>query len=176
VTALDFPSLWERAIPWSRYFDPGMQQYSLWGGVYRHARPPDWAIAAGRELAPLRLLVLTEDWCGDASNTVPVMQRWVEALPGSELRALPRDQFPAVMDRYLTDGARSIPIAIGLDSAFREIGHWGPRPAELQAWVMANMATTPKDQRYARIRRWYARDKGETTLRELVQALRPTAA
>ena len=99
-----------------------------------------------------------------------MVARLAEAVPGLAMRILPRDLYPAVMDQYLTNGSRSIPIVIGLDSDFRELGHWGPRPSELQAWVMANKAME-KAARYAEIRRWYARDKGVTTFRELFTAV-----
>jgi hypothetical protein len=71
------------------------------------------------------------------------------------------------MDRYLTDGSRSIPIAILLDHGFQS---WaaGARPAPLQAWVMANRKTIPRDGIIRGERRWYAMDKGETTLREIL--------
>ena len=88
-----------------------------------------------------------------------------------EMRILRRDEHPAVMDRYLSGAARAIPIVIVLDAQFREVGHWGSRPAELQAWVMEARRTTPKDQLYPQIRRWYARDKGISTLREILALL-----
>jgi hypothetical protein len=74
------------------------------------------------------------------------------------------------MDRYLTNGSRSIPIVIALDAGFNELGHWGPRPRELQQWVMANRATMPKPERYRQVRRWYAEDRGQSTIRELMQS------
>src|SRR5437016_13649778 len=87
------------------------------------------------------------------------------------MRILRRDEHPAVMDRYLTGTARAIPIVIVLDGQFREVGHWGSRPAQLQAWVMEARRTTPKEQLYPQIRRWYAKDKGESTLREILALL-----
>ena len=69
---------------------------------------------------------------------MPVLAKLAATVPGLELRVILRDQHPEVMDRYLTNGSRSIPIVIALDEQFRELGHWGPRPRELQAWVMAN--------------------------------------
>jgi Thioredoxin len=81
-----------------------------------------------------------------------------------------RDTNPEVMDQYLTNGSRSIPIVIALDESFREVGHWGPRPTELQAWVMANRDTVPKSELYPQMRKWYARDRGETTLKEVLEA------
>lgn len=167
----EFQALWEEALPWSAFFNQSMEQWNLWDGVYRHVKIPDWAIAAAARPGGLHLLVITEDWCGDAANTVPVLVRLAEKVPGVDLRILPRDQYPGIMSRYLTQGSSSIPIVIGLDREFRELGHWGPRPGELQAWIMANRAAVPKDRRYAEARRWYAKDKGESTLREVLAAL-----
>jgi len=40
----------------------------------------------------------------------------------------------------------------------------------LQEWVMEERKKgTPKDQLYPEVRRWYARDAGETTLREVLE-------
>ena len=81
--------------------------------------------------------------------------------PGPRPRAagILRDANPEVMDQYLTNGSRSIPIVIALDEDFQEMGHWGPRPTELQAWVMANRGTMPKAELYPQVRKWYARDR-----------------
>jgi nicotinamidase-related amidase len=117
------------------------------------------------------LLVLAEDWCGDASNTVPYVAKLGEQARCLEMRVLRRDEHAEVMDRYLTGTSRAIPIVIVLDEDWHEIGHWGSRPRELQAWVMEARRTTPKEQLYPQIRRWYARDKGETTLREILALL-----
>ena len=86
------------------------------------------------------------------------------------LRVLRRDEHPELMDRYLTNGSRSIPIVIVLDENLCELGHWGPRPAELQAWVLENRPRVPKAELYPQVRKWYARDRGETTLREILAA------
>jgi hypothetical protein len=101
---------------------------------------------------------------------VPIVAKLTDMSPGLELRIVQRDENPELMDQYLTNGARSIPIVIALDENFQEIGHWGPRPTQLQSWVMANRATTPKAELYPQVRKWYARDRGETTLREVLAA------
>ena len=170
---LDFKTLWNQALPFHDYLAASTKHKGLWEGIYRLARIPEWALAVVPEGEKRRLLVLAEDWCGDASNTVPVMARWTELAAGMDLRVLRRDEHPAVMDQYLTDGSRSIPIAIVLDQDFREIGHWGPRPAELQAFVMENLGKVPKAELYPQTRRWYARDHGETTLRGILAVMRP---
>jgi hypothetical protein len=123
-----------------------------------------------------KLLVIAEDWCGDASNTVPIVARLADQTPGLELRVIMRDKYPAVMNQYLTNGSRSIPIVIALDESFQEVGHWGPRPTELQSWVMTNRSTLPKAELYPKVRQWYARDRGETTIREVLAAAGLSAA
>ncbi len=164
----DFKKLWEEALPFSQFLTEAVDQQALWEGVYRTNRLPAWAEAICGSAPPLKLLTIAEDWCGDAANTVPIVERFAEAVPCVEHRIIKRDEYPDVMDRYLTNGSRSIPIVIVLDEDFQELGHWGPRPTELQAWVMENKATLPPEERYPKIRRWYAKDRGETTLREVL--------
>ena len=168
---LDFRKLWESGLAFEAFVASCKAEHcGLWQGVYNLARVPAWAREAVPAGSRRKLLVIAEDWCGDASNTVPIMAKFAGSVPGLELRVIQRDANPDVMDRYLTNGSRSIPIVIALDEEFQEIGHWGPRPTELQAWVIANRATMPKTELYLQVRKWYARDRGETTLREVLEA------
>jgi hypothetical protein len=165
---LDFRALWAGALTFEEFVRASTKHCGLWQGIYQIARIPDWATAAIPAGVRRKLLVIAEDWCGDASNTVPILAKLVDAVPAWELRVVLRDQNPEVMNRYLTNGSRSIPIVIVLDQEFAELGHWGPRPSVLQAWVMANLGTLPKAELYPQARKWYARDRGESTLREVL--------
>jgi len=165
---IDFAKVWERALTFDQFVALARPQHRpLWEGIYRNAKAPEWAAMAvdGRTL---NLLAITEDWCIDTSSTVPFIARVAETVPGVHLRLILRDANPEIMDRYLTNGARSIPVVIVLDSNFREVGHWGPRPSELQAWVLANKGKIPTAEQVKEERRWYARDTGETTIREVL--------
>ena len=166
----DFRELWDLALPYDRFVAESEHHRGLWEGIYKIMRVPEWAYHAVPPGTRRRLLVIAEDWCGDASSTIPIVARFADAVPGVELRLLRRDEHPELMDRYLTNGARSIPVVVALDDGFRELGHWGPRPAELQAWVLENRPRVPKAELYPQVRRWYARDRGETTLREVLAA------
>jgi hypothetical protein len=167
---LDFRTLWEQALTFEAFLAVSTKHKGLWEGIYGITRLPPWATVPLAEGAHRKLLVIAEDWCGDASSTVPILAKLAATVPGYELRIILRDQHPAVMDQYLTNGSRSIPIVIVLDEEFRELGHWGPRPHELQAWVMANRPLVPKAELYPQVRQWYARDRGESTLREVMEA------
>jgi hypothetical protein len=175
---LDFRKLWDKGVTFEAFVASCKAEHcGLWQGIYNLARVPEWALGAVPPGTERKLLVIAEDWCGDASNTVPIIARLAERVPGLELRIIERDANPEVMDQYLTNGSRSIPIVIALDQSFNEVGHWGPRPTELQAWVMANRSVLPKPELYPKVRQWYARDRGETTIREVLEAAGfPTAS
>ncbi len=172
VSGLDFRSVWTEALSYQQFVEESKKNRGLWEGVYRTARIPEWAFGLACERGKTaRLLVIVEDWCGDASNTVPVLARLGDEAECLEMRVIRRDEHPEIMDRYLTDGTRSIPIVIVLDSDYQEIGYWGPRPSELQEWVVANKSTMPRSELYPQVRRWYAKDRGESTLREVLALL-----
>jgi len=169
-----FPGLWDRALTYERFVEEAAPDHrDLWRSVHRLARLPEFAIARAAVLpAPRRLVVLAEDWCGDAVNAVPILARLVEESANLSMRVLRRDEHPEVMDRYLTGAARAIPVVIALTEDLRELGWWGSRPSELQAWVMAQRAAgVEKKALYPEIRRWYARDRGASVLREVLDIL-----
>lgn len=169
------PRRYESAPDFESYLAGVREHRSLWTGVYARVRISDEQIAAGRALTPApKLLALSEDWCGDAANTLPVAARFAEAV-GWELRALERDRNLDIMDAHLTNGrSRSIPVVIGYDSGYREIGWWGPRPHELQEWMLSEEARSMAyDDRYKVARRWYAKDRGKTTVAELLAYMEP---
>ena len=57
------------------------------------------------------MLVISEGWCGDAAQIVPVINKIAEATDKLELRIVLRDENDALMNEYLTNGTRSIPRA-----------------------------------------------------------------
>lgn len=169
---LDFRALWAQALPYHEFVRDSGAHRRLWDGMQRIAKVPEWAVDAARSTGEkFNLLVIAEDWCGDGSSTIPYLAKLAGVTHNIEIRILRRDEYPAVMDRYLTNGARAIPIVIVLNSDFDEIGAWGPRPAALQEWVVRERAKTGMKPPYPQIRRWYARDKGESLLREVLGLL-----
>jgi hypothetical protein len=159
------------------YAAAAQKNQELWQSFYRLARVPEGVAARVAELpGRWHLLVLSEDWCGDAVNTVPLIAKLADGAPNVELRVLARDANPDLMDAHLTSGTRSIPVVIVLDEEFAEHGWWGPRPGPLQQWFLTEARELPKAERYPRIRQWYARDRGLTTLEEVVALLERAAA
>lgn len=120
-------------------------------------------------------LVLTEGWCGDAAQIVPVLDAIARASGGHLVtRYLLRDENLDLMDRYLTGGvSRSIPKLVVLHAdTLTEAAQWGPRPAEAQAMLLELKAQGATHEEYAeRIHAWYAKDRTRSTQLELVTLL-----
>jgi hypothetical protein len=166
------------AAPRFSEFLAGAQQLAtLWRDTYRVTRVPDDLVARARALpGRWHLLVLVEDWCGDAVNTVPYVARLAELSPNLDLRVLGRDANPDLMDAHLSPtGARAIPVVIVLDETFTERGWWGSRPSALQRWFDETGRGLEKGERYREIRGWYVRDRGRSTLDEVLAIVEDAA-
>lgn len=157
------------------YLESLVTHADLWRGVYRTAQvPADSVLAARQTGVSWRLLALSEDWCGDAVSTLPIIARFAESA-GLDVRVLGRDANPDLMDRHLTSGSRSIPVVMVLDEDYQERGWWGPRPAMVQRWMRSEALLLPKEERNRRKRAWYARDRGRTTIAEVVEVIQRAA-
>jgi hypothetical protein len=100
-----------------------------------HITPQDRAVVASRP-EKLNVLVLTEDWCGDALTNFPVLARMVEGAPNVEMRVFLRDQNPDLMDQYLNRGIyRSIPVFVFLDGDMEEVARFVERPPKITEYM-----------------------------------------
>ncbi len=159
------------------YLDAARMNQSRMDRLDRKSRLSDVLSRAATALdRDLLILVITEGWCGDAAQTVPVANWLAEGSPRIDLRLVLRDEHPELMSHFLTDGASSIPVFIFLDPESLEVlGRWGPRPAPAQEIAMAQKfhpAPKPDYDTYQKVlHTWYARDKTETTQGELLPIL-----
>lgn len=96
--------------------------------------------------ANVHILAITEDWCGDAMLNNPIIRKVAEAANVAVHTAM-RDADTDLIDRYLTNGGRAIPIYLVLNAAGEVIAKWGPRAPELQAYVMEGRASLPDKEK-----------------------------
>ncbi len=124
---------------------------------------------------PLKWIVLTEGWCGDAAQILPVLQAMVNESNNIEMYLLLRDEHPELMDQFLTNGTKSIPKLICLDGNTGEvIGSWGPRPVPAQEMVLdyKKNPAVPYEEFSKNLQLWYTKDKAIHTQEEMVQKIR----
>ncbi len=151
------------------FLDSVQSHQTLWHQIFERASLSREAEELASSIhGQWNLLVLAEDWCGDAVHTLPYLARLEEAFPKFRLRILSRDENPDLMAAHLTNGTLSIPVVMVLDEEFQEVAWWGPRPAALQELFLRELKPLPREERFPKIRAWFARDRGRSTLREIL--------
>lgn len=119
-------------------------------------------------------LLITESWCGDAANSVPIIAKLSESNSNIDLRLVLRDENPDLMDEFLTRGGRSIPKLIVLDENSQVLFTWGPRPEEAQelydAWRNSE-EKAPYKEFQVELQKWYNQDGGRSLQNELLELI-----
>ena len=107
-------------------------------------------------------LVLTEGWCGDAAQNLPVIEKIAKQSSHIELRLILRDENPEVMNLFLTNGAQAIPKLISFDEDLNVLFTWGARPSIATQMVADYKAKHGKlDPEFKKnLQVWYNKDKG----------------
>ena len=133
----------EEAVSIQTYMDKMKTQKENSFLIYNEFEVPqdDEFIELLKEKHP-HVLVITEDWCGDAMLNNPILRKILEAA-NIDVRAVLRDENVELIDRYLTNGGRSIPMYLLLDDTGEVIEKWGPRAPILQKYVMDGRAELP---------------------------------
>jgi hypothetical protein len=111
---------------------------------------------------PMTWVLISEAWCGDAAQIVPVLCKIAAESELIDLQIILRDEHLDIMDQYLTNGGRSIPKLICLDQENREIFVWGPRPAAIQQVVNDTKAEGITDHAVLVERIQYAYNEDQT--------------
>ena len=113
-------------------------------------------------------LIITEGWCGDAAQNIPVIEKIAAENANIETRYVLRDENLELMDAYLTNNARSIPKLICLDAeTLEEIGTWGPRAqAAMDYFYQMREQGIEKPQMMENLQRWYLQDDEQSIQKE----------
>jgi hypothetical protein len=119
-------------------------------------------------------LVISEGWCGDAAQLVPIFHKMAELSPNIEMTIALRDDNEALMNLFLTNGARSIPKLIIIDKNTLEVlGDFGPRPQGAKQLILDYKAEhgVVDETAKANLQLWYLHDKGLSTQKEIMAVM-----
>jgi len=119
-------------------------------------------------------LVLTESWCGDAAQTLPVINKFAEANERIDLKVVLRDENEELMNQFLTNGNKSIPKLIVVDNDSNEVvGSWGPRSAKASKMVVDYKEKHGKIDAKLKtdLQNWYNEDRGMHIEMEMVELI-----
>ena len=119
------------------------------------------------------LLVITESWCGDAAQIVPVVHKIAELNPKITMKLVFRDENEELMNLLLTNGGKAIPIVVFLDLEDKVLAHWGSRPSVAAKMVEEEKAKNGKlsPEFKEELQRWYNQDKGATIVDDFKKIL-----
>ena len=119
-------------------------------------------------------LLITEGWCGDAAQNLPVINKMADLNDHISLKVILRDENLALMDLFLTNGGRAIPKLIALDKDNNVIDSWGPRPATATKMVAdykeKNGVLDPEFKQDLQV--WYNKDKGKSVQEDFVSLVK----
>lgn len=124
---------------------------------------------------PQHWVVITEAWCGDSAQNLPVIASMVNASQGKiKLTIILRDQYPEWMEHFHTEGTQSIPKLVVFDQHGDLLFTWGSRPAMAQEIVkewQRHRETETKDEMELKLHTWYAKNRGVDIQQELISLI-----
>jgi hypothetical protein len=119
-------------------------------------------------------LVLSESWCGDAAQILPVIYKMSEVANAIQLKIVLRDDHAALMQQFLTNGGKAIPKLIILEAqTLNVVAHWGPRPQGAKQLILDYKAAHGIVDEAAKIelQKWYLHDQGNSIQQEIVEIM-----
>ncbi|MBB3700260.1 thioredoxin family protein [Flammeovirga yaeyamensis] len=115
-------------------------------------------------------LVITEGWCGDAAQSIPIIAETAQVSEKIDLRFVLRDNNVDLMEQFLTNGSRSIPkLVVVCQKTYEVLGVWGPRPKELTDLIpeIKKEVNDNKQQFSIKVQQWYNKNKGKAVMKDL---------
>ncbi|TBX70685.1 thioredoxin family protein [Flavobacterium silvisoli] len=119
-------------------------------------------------------LVISEGWCGDSAQIVPVIHKMAEVSAHIDLKMVFRDENEELMNLFLTNGTRSVPKLIVLDKNTLEVlGDFGPRPQGAKQLILDYKAQhgMVDEKGKAELHMWYFHDKGLSIQQEIIDLM-----
>jgi hypothetical protein len=116
-------------------------------------------------------IVISEGWCGDAAQLLPIINKMAELSEKIDLRIVLRDENETLMNQFLTNGGKAIPKLLILDSeTLTVLSDWGPRPEGAKNLIVDYKAQHGVVDETAKtnLQKWYLQDKGISTQNEIL--------
>ncbi|WP_162126585.1 thioredoxin family protein [Flavobacterium phycosphaerae] len=119
-------------------------------------------------------LLISEGWCGDSAQIVPVIHKMAELSTHIDLRIVFRDENEVLMNLFLTNGTKSVPKLIVLDKNTLEVlGDFGPRPQGAIQLILDYKAQhgVVDEKGKSELHLWYFHDKGLSIQQEIMDLM-----
>ncbi|MCB0442882.1 MAG: thioredoxin family protein [Flavobacterium sp.] len=116
-------------------------------------------------------LVISEGWCGDAAQLLPIIHKMAELSDQIDFRVVLRDENEVLMNQFLTNGGKAIPKLLILDAeSLTVLSDWGPRPEGAKNLILdyKTQHGIVDETAKTELQKWYLHDKGISTQNEII--------
>jgi glutaredoxin-related protein len=172
----DYLSHWDKALEGGIYLESYADYLSLnrvrFNRNYKTFKASEEFVKVSQRVSfPTNWIIITEPWCGDAAQSVPVLLRLIEHIPSASYSLSLRDQ-RSLIDQYLTNGGKGIPKVIVRDEKGNDLLVWGPRTREAQELFNELKAKGVElKELHESLHGWYGKDHGKTLELELLNLI-----
>ena len=169
-------SYFEKALEYENYVKLLGENLSLHNLHYKNFELSQSDSKKIADLPHVKIMVISEPWCGDSFALLPIVKKISEANPAWNLKLLLRDENLELIENFLTNGGRAIPIFLFLDDNYEMQFKWGPRPIAAQKIFeqyrsQISNAKIEKSKVILKIRQFYSKDKGKETSKEILKVI-----
>jgi glutaredoxin-related protein len=169
----DYLSHWDKALEGGIYLESYADYLSLnrvrFNRNYKTFKASEEFVKVSQRVSfPTNWIIITEPWCGDAAQSVPLIIKLIEHLPNASYTLELRDQ-GTLIDNYLTNGGKGIPKVIMRDEHGSDMFVWGPRTEAAQRLFNELKAEGVELKvLHESLHAWYAKDRGQSLESELL--------
>lgn len=171
--------LYEAGIAFDAFLKNAEARKQMWHDNWGVAAVPGELLERARAVqGPYYILAVAIDACSDSVNSIPVVAKLAESVPGLEMRIVDSKRGRDVMESHRTpDGRAATPTLLLLNRDFEEVGCWVERPAKLRDWYDAKQKEgVPIRELTEQKMGWYREDAGREILTEVVRMLETAAS
>lgn len=176
-SATQADSIWALGVSYDDYLASVRRQAALWRSNSELGLPDTNYAEQAAEFGRWRLLFVAFDGCSDSVHTLPYVAALADAVDGLELRVVEPDDGAPLQERFRSpDGRTATPTLVVLGDDGTIAGCWVEQPTPLQNWWLTEAKSEPDRERFQRKMAWYAEDRGQATLDDVLRVLEGAAA
>lgn len=169
-------SYFEKALEYENYVNLLGENLSLHKLHYKNFELAEIEIKKLEKLPCPNILVISEPWCGDSFALLPIVKKISEANYKWKLKMILRDENVELINKFLTNGGKAIPIFLFSDENYELIFKWGPRPRAAQNVFeqyrsQIELGEIEKSKVFLKIRQFYSKDKGKEASKEILNLI-----
>ena len=135
---MNLQDYWDKGLQYEEFHSRVEKNLEVLDEVYDEPNLMPSDLQFFKNLAPLNILAIGEDWCPDVVHTLPRWARLSEQVEGISFRILVKEDVPDLMKQFLGPGNKErIPVYIFLDTQGNQIASWSGRARVADQWILA---------------------------------------